>query len=298
MASITFRCSSCNHMLRAGAEKAGKRVKCGKCGAIVTVPDEVATAEVIEPTELIEPASSPPTRKRAPAPRDDADFEAGPPPRRHQEEDSAYEEPPRRGRRAIEDDADDDYGPPRQRRRHYDDDNLDRIRKGPGPARPTGMVTLIGVLNLLFAGVFIVSCIAFMVAGSTLLNMMTGMTEKAIDQFPAGDPRAKQAAEHGKDMMRGMAAMGTFVFMLSGSCAVVLVGVPLIFAGVGVLKRRQWGRVLALILGFLAMLGAAGLVYQLWPLNRYAWISVGITFAYGVITFIILLIPTFAAEFE
>jgi phage FluMu protein Com len=296
MASITFRCSSCEQMLRAGAEKAGKKVKCGKCGTIMTVPsDEVESAELIEPT-----SAAPPARGRAPAPRDDVDFEAGPPPRRRRhEEDSDYEAPPRRSRRASADEEDDDYDRPRQRRRDRDDD-LDRIRKGPGPARPTGMVTLIGVLNLLFAGVFIVSCIAFMVAGSTLLNMMTGMTEKALDQapFPRDDPQGKKVVEHGKEMMRGMAAMGTFVFVLGGSCAAILLGGPLILAGIGVLKRRQWGRVLALILGVLAMLAAAGLIYELWPLNRYAWISVGVNFTYGLITFVILLIPEFAEEFE
>ena len=46
MESISFRCSSCNQGLKAPADKAGRRVKCTKCGTELTIPKaEPATPE-------------------------------------------------------------------------------------------------------------------------------------------------------------------------------------------------------------------------------------------------------------
>jgi hypothetical protein len=38
MEPITFRCSACNQVLKVSAEKAGRKVKCNKCSAAITVP--------------------------------------------------------------------------------------------------------------------------------------------------------------------------------------------------------------------------------------------------------------------
>src|SRR5437660_1012797 len=35
---ITFRCGNCQHVLKVGMEKAGRKAKCPKCGHGVTVP--------------------------------------------------------------------------------------------------------------------------------------------------------------------------------------------------------------------------------------------------------------------
>jgi ribosomal protein S27E len=35
---ISFRCTSCNQGLKIGADKAGRRIKCTKCGTILTIP--------------------------------------------------------------------------------------------------------------------------------------------------------------------------------------------------------------------------------------------------------------------
>src|SRR5207302_9183710 len=35
---IAFRCSSCNQGLKIGTDKAGRKIKCSKCGTILTVP--------------------------------------------------------------------------------------------------------------------------------------------------------------------------------------------------------------------------------------------------------------------
>ncbi len=38
MAFISFRCTSCNQGLKIGADKAGRKIKCSKCGTVLVVP--------------------------------------------------------------------------------------------------------------------------------------------------------------------------------------------------------------------------------------------------------------------
>src|SRR5439155_11258747 len=51
METITFRCTACGHVLKIGADKAGRKAKCTKCGQALTIP---ATSELIQ-----EPALAP-----------------------------------------------------------------------------------------------------------------------------------------------------------------------------------------------------------------------------------------------
>jgi hypothetical protein len=66
MATITFRCSACQQVLKIGADKAGKKAKCLKCGTPLTVP--AAVEEAIAPVGAAAPA---------PKPVDDDDDEGG-----------------------------------------------------------------------------------------------------------------------------------------------------------------------------------------------------------------------------
>ena len=66
-------------------------------------------------------------------------------------------------------------------------------------------------------------------------------------------------------------AMG--ILGLIGTLAVIFMGVlglPGILAGVGLLQRREWGRILALVVGFLSLIdipiGTALGVYTIWVL--------------------------------
>jgi hypothetical protein len=61
MATITFRCSSCQQALKVGADKAGKKAKCTKCGTALTVPaaDEPAPAAPPAPNKLDEDDDGP-----------------------------------------------------------------------------------------------------------------------------------------------------------------------------------------------------------------------------------------------
>ena len=42
---ITFKCTKCQHVLKIGTEKAGRKAKCPKCGQGVTIPGANATPE-------------------------------------------------------------------------------------------------------------------------------------------------------------------------------------------------------------------------------------------------------------
>src|SRR4051794_24472962 len=42
---ITFKCTKCQHVLKIGAEKAGRKAKCPKCGQAVTIPGANAAPE-------------------------------------------------------------------------------------------------------------------------------------------------------------------------------------------------------------------------------------------------------------
>jgi DNA-directed RNA polymerase subunit RPC12/RpoP len=52
MDTISFRCQSCQQPLKIAADKAGRRVKCRKCGTVLTVP----ASQSIQPETVDEPA--------------------------------------------------------------------------------------------------------------------------------------------------------------------------------------------------------------------------------------------------
>jgi type IV secretory pathway VirB2 component (pilin) len=98
-------------------------------------------------------------------------------------------------------------------------------------------------------------------------------------------------------------AVSTFVGMLAGFGAVigiiiVIVALLYIAAGYGLLKRRQWGRVLTLILGVLSALGGLSGLTQIRSDAGSALGSAAIGIAYCVFAFVILLKKETAEEFS
>ena len=85
METITFRCNACQHVLRVSADKAGRKAKCVKCGAPLTIPasnaeqtQEAALAPVAAKKEG-EPAKEPALglADPQPAPKPDTDDDEG-----------------------------------------------------------------------------------------------------------------------------------------------------------------------------------------------------------------------------
>src|SRR5580698_3294600 len=60
METITFQCSACKFTMKVGADKAGRKGKCSKCGAEITVPNHT-------------PPVPPPAAKKTAADYDDDD---------------------------------------------------------------------------------------------------------------------------------------------------------------------------------------------------------------------------------
>lgn len=301
MAAITFRCSSCQQMLKVSADKAGKKVRCGKCGTILPIPAGDAADQVKAAPKSPPPVSdddfddeAEPVRRRKYADDDDEPQRRRRPPERDDED---VEDRPRRRSRPVDEDLDDDDR--RGRRGRYDEEEDDGPRRRRRAAPPSGVVTGIGLLNLLLAAVIIVAAIGLMIAGPTFIYRLAGMAENVMAQqpFQPNDPNAQLAIKQGKEAVREVAGIASFIFVLIGSCSIVLGGVPLILAGIGVLKRQQWGRVLTLILGGLSLLIAIGIVYKFWPFNWFGWTWTLVHVGYTVAGFVFLLMPRFAEEF-
>lgn len=153
MSFIQFQCYVCNQVLKVGADKAGKKARCVKCGTILTIP--VAS---IVPAPKTPPPTPPPLPPPLPAGEGSQSGRTAPPPvpfgepipeqlpvaeleelpaaparpkyadeeprsdrrrRRDEENEDDYDDRPRKRRRDEEDDYDDR---PRGRRRDEEDD--------------------------------------------------------------------------------------------------------------------------------------------------------------------------------
>ncbi|MBM4067571.1 MAG: hypothetical protein FJ271_01295 [Planctomycetes bacterium] len=272
-------------MLRVSADKAGKKVRCPKCSAILPIPEAEEQTERVKPAPAKDQLAPPPVPRELDEPR--------PTRRRPQEFDDDHDDDDRTRRRQRARDSDDDDD---RRDRHDDrDDGYDDRPSEPRTA--SAAVTLVGILNLVFATLVVVVSVGLIIGGPTILAMLTGAHDDALavmQQHQNVDPKLVQ--QH-KEMVRGVAALGTMVFILAGSCTFIIGGIPLILAGIGLLKRRQWGRVLTLVLGGLTILSCINLIVNNWPLNRNGWITFSVQAAYAIIVYVILLMPAYAREF-
>jgi hypothetical protein len=155
--------------------------------------------------------------------------------------------------------------------------------------RKSGLVTAVGVINLVLGGLNIVCGLLLMVAGA-FFGKLLGIAGDAA-QPPAGlDPEAAAAFKQAAAGGGGIFAMaGAFL----GVCVMVL-AIPSILAGVGVLQRKQWGRILTLVLGALAGLGALIAL----PRLPGSTLNVLIGGGYCAFVYVVLLNKQYAAEFR
>ena len=129
MTTITFQCYSCNQVLKVGADKAGRKAKCIKCGTILTIPvasDEEAATPPPSSRNTSIPGEGPPRKPAAAAPVQ-AEFvdEEETPRKRRPDEDEGDDRPRSRRRRDEEDDEDER---PRSRRRRDDEEDAEDER--------------------------------------------------------------------------------------------------------------------------------------------------------------------------
>jgi hypothetical protein len=190
-------------------------------------------------------------------------------------------------------DDDDDEDRPRRRRRRFDDDDYEyddddrAIRRVSGRSGP---VTAIGIVNIVLGtlgaiGSFCILIGGFFIAGAPAFNRG--------GPGPGAPPAGMMGLMGGAVVLVGVLAM--------------LFGAAYIFAGIGVLNRRNWARILSLVLG-----GFTGLGALLGLLGSFRMIAnpgqmgaglgnlsvAGLQLGYVIFMYTILLNARFASEFR
>lgn len=173
--------------------------------------------------------------------------------------------------------------------RGYDDRGYDGPRR---PATKSGPVTAVGVVNIVLGGLTAICGLIAMFAGAVIFGggkQLEGEIQKGIRQA-GGNPADAQA-------------IGGLAGILAGAVVVIavialLIAVLWILAGIGVLGRKQWARVITLILGAIAgILGVLSLLsIASNPMN--AFIGVLLYGGYAVFVYVVLLNARNAAEFR
>lgn len=112
-------------------------------------------------------------------------------------------------------------------------------------------VQVLGILHIVYSGLGIL-------IGAIVLFLFAG-----VGAFVGSIPDVPEPASEGVPAL--LAFIGLVIATL-----VFLFSVPGIIAGIGLLKRQEWGRILALIVGFFDLLhvplGTALGVYTIWAL--------------------------------
>jgi hypothetical protein len=220
---------------------------------------------------------------------DDEDDDRPRPKRRSPDEFEEGEPRPRKRRPSDEFEEEDDR-PRRRSREEEDEDEYDdrpRRRRRRAPVGPSGIVTLLAVINFVFGGFAFLGGLVVMFAGSWFMGMMGAAA--ADPGFQGQGPGGQRAAAQ----VQGIMGMGMAFFVIVG-VVVLVVAVLYILTGYGLQQRRQWGRILAIVLGVLNGLGAACGLLSL-PGSLFSIIING---AYAGLTLGVLFQPQYAEEFQ
>lgn len=145
----------------------------------------------------------------------------------------------------------------------------------PGRSR---IVTAIGIINFVFSALEML-CGMIMLAGGALAGAVVAQAAKE-----PGNTDVQKAAT----VLGG--AIGGLLMLLAG--AMIAMGIMSLIAGVGVVKRKNWGRTLTLVLGCLA--GIMALI----NLSQLQIFGVLIDGGYCAFVLAVLLQKKYAAEFS
>ncbi len=166
MATISFQCYSCHQVLKVGADKAGKRGKCPKCGTKLTIP--VASAA---------PAPAPPPPPPAPLPAADYVQATAPVKRKAAPPRPAPAEPAAGAFDELE-----EVPPPEPRRRRDEEESYDEpedypVRRGAGfppAARARVGLLIVFIAFCIVAGAFVLELIVYLISSIQLIKLLTG----------------------------------------------------------------------------------------------------------------------------
>jgi hypothetical protein len=179
-----------------------------------------------------------------------------------------------------------------------------------GPVEKSGMVTGVGLAYLIYGGLIIVMGLAIMVGGAAIGALFFGgasaVSEEAIKKIDADPNLTPEQKKEAKENLQklgqaGGAAAGGFLAAFGailGICTMIT-GLPLFLGGLGVVQRKQWGRILTLIFAFLMALGGLWGTYgSLNPFVPLGLIINLVAAALGIWAIVVLLNSGYAAEFN
>jgi hypothetical protein len=174
---------------------------------------------------------------------------------------------------------------PRERRYEPDHEPEYQPEYAPGGYRPrSGAVTAVAIINFVLGGLQIVCGLIFLLAASWIFGAGQEVGRQSTD------PEVRRLASQG----------GGFLASIAGGIAVVIliIAAVMIVAGIGVVNRRQWGRILTLVLGAIsgifALLSLLGITAN--PLQ--ALIGLALYGGYTALTYVVLLNSQNAREFS
>jgi hypothetical protein len=181
------------------------------------------------------------------------------------------------------DDWDDDDRPRRRRRR--DEDDYEDVRRRSDER--SGSVTGVGVISIVLGSLVLLCGFCVMVAGLAFAGGAAG--------GPAGN------------MFPFQVAAGVFVVF---AILFIIFGVLYLVGGIGVLQRRNWGRIMSLVMagfsalfGIIYLIGIVGTLAQPGPPDSkvlgilIGLLLAGMFFTHCVMSFVVLLSSQNAAEF-
>ena len=149
--------------------------------------------------------------------------------------------------------------------------------------------TMSGLISVLFGGACVALGIWIMVQGHEALRIFGLAKEVAKEEAKKrGGAEAEQKVEEAAGWFESMAKG---MILVVGGCP-LLQGAVILLAGLGVLARANWGRLLTFLMAIWCGLEAAGLVAIMIDQNRTALgliISVGILGGYFLLSFMFLI---------
>jgi hypothetical protein len=153
----------------------------------------------------------------------------------------------------------------------------------------SGAVTAVAIINFIF-GALALACGCFAIVGGGALSAFAGNPEfqKQFEQAAqqAAQKQGQPLDPQAKQLLEQPGKAGGLVMIIGG--VAVAIGVAIIIAGIGVIQRRSWGRILTLVLGVLWIL------VNLYPFN---FVNLILPVIYCIVVFVILLNSKYAAEF-
>jgi uncharacterized membrane protein (DUF2068 family) len=156
----------------------------------------------------------------------------------------------------------------------------------PPTGQRSGGVTAVAIVNFVLGGLAILCGLLGFLGGAVLSSAGSLSKEMEADMRKKG-----MEVKSGDLQSAGTKAMFLSVVNLGW-------GVAAIVSGIGLIGRKQWGKLIALVLGAIAVLLALFALYQMFAESFMSILSVLIYGGYAATVFLILLKPEVKAEFS